>query len=113
MDFNQIQKLAIKVKDKYRKLEIARMGREWNVSELTEGFVGDAGSLMKLVMAKEGKRIIENVDERLKEEISDCLWAIICIADKLNINIEKSFSEKMYILEKRIDRALSSPTQAD
>lgn len=113
MEYQEIRDLALRVKNKYRQLEIARMGREWNLSELTEGFIGDAGDLMKLVMAKEGKRVIDNVDEKLKEEISDCFWSIICIADKLNIDIENDFVEKMSFLEKRVDKSLANPTQAD
>jgi NTP pyrophosphatase (non-canonical NTP hydrolase) len=113
MEFKEIQEIALRVKNKYRQLEIARMGREWNVSELTEGLVGDVGDLMKLVMAKEGKRVIDDVDEKLREEIGDCLWAVICIADKLGINIEADFEEKMKGLEQRVDTALQDPTKAD
>lgn len=113
MEYKEIQEIALRVKNKYRQLEIARMGREWNLSELTEGFVADVGLLMKLVMAKEGKRVSDNVEDQLKEEITDCLWAIICIADKLNLNLESEFSEKMKFLESRIDNSLQNPTLSD
>lgn len=113
MDFKDIQKIALQVRGKYQELETKRMGREWNLSELTEGFVVDVGDLMKLVMAKEGKRVIDNVDEKLKEEISDCLWSVLCIADKLNIDVETNFVEKMKILEIRIDNSIKDPATAD
>ncbi len=106
MEFKEIKEIALRVKNKYRELEIATMGREWNVSELTEGFVGDVGDLMKLVMAKEGKREIENVDEKLKEELSDCLWAVINISEKLGIDLEKEFGTKMKELEEKIDKRI-------
>lgn len=113
MQYLDMETLALRVKSKYRKLEEARMGREWNLSELTEGFVGDVGDLMKLVMAKEGKRIIDDVDSKLEEEIVDCLWAIICISKKLNLDLEKLFLEKMEKLEKRVDNTLLDPNKAD
>ncbi|EKD53574.1 MAG: hypothetical protein ACD_61C00010G0003 [uncultured bacterium] len=113
MEYQQIQELALRVKNKYSKLEIARMGREWNLSELTEGLVGDVGDLMKLVMAKEGKRVIDNVDEKLKGEIVDCLWSIICIAKKLNIDVEKEFVDKMSKLDSRVDSSLQNPSKPD
>lgn len=113
MDFNQLTADALRIKNKYRQLEIARIGREWNLSELTEGLIGDIGDLMKLVMAKEGKRVIENVDEKLEEELVDCLWAIICIADKLNINLGAQFEKKMKKLELRIDESLKKPQNPD
>ncbi|MFA6446249.1 MAG: MazG nucleotide pyrophosphohydrolase domain-containing protein [Candidatus Paceibacterota bacterium] len=113
MEYQQIQEVALRVKNKYTKLEIARMGREWNLSEITEGFVGDVGDLMKLVMAKEGKRVIDNVDEKLKEEITDCLWSIICIAKKLNIDVEKEFVDKMSKLDSRVDSSIQNPAKPD
>lgn len=113
MDFKQIEERALQVRSKYHQLEIARMGREWTLSELTEGFVGDVGSLMKLVMAKEGVRVIDDVDEKLKEEICDCLWSTICIANKLNIDLESEFAKKMDILDSRIESSLKDPTKAD
>ena len=113
MEFKEIQQIALRVKDKYRKLEIARMGREWNLSELTEGFVGDVGDLMKLIMAKEGKRVIVDVDNKLKEELCDCLWAIINISEKLGVDLEPEFVTKMNLLEKRIDSSMENPQKAD
>jgi NTP pyrophosphatase (non-canonical NTP hydrolase) len=113
MEFKNIVETALRVKNKYRQLEVARMGREWNLSEMTEGFVVDTGDLMGLVMAKEGKRVIENVDEKLKEELSDCLWAILSISEKLGIDLEKEFVEKMAKLEVRVDKSLENPMGAD
>ena len=66
------------------------------------GFVGDVGDLVKLVMAKEGIREVENVDDKLKHELADCLWSILVIASNYGIDIEKSFMETMDELEKRI-----------
>lgn len=113
MDIKEIEATALRVKNKYRKLEIARMRREWNLSEMTEGLMVDMGMLMKFVMAKEGKRVVDDVDEKLKDELTDCLWAIICIADKLGIDIEADFGDKMKKLEERIDKTLADPTKVD
>jgi len=113
MEFREIEEMALRVKNKYRKLEVSRMGREWNLSELTEGFVGDVGDLVKLVMAKEGKRVIDDVDEKLKAEISDCLWAVICISKKLNIDLQSEFVKSMNTLETRIDNSLIDPAKQD
>lgn len=113
MEFKLLAEIALRVKDKYRKLEVARMGREWNLSEMTEGYVVDTGELMGLVMAKEGKRVIENVDEKLKEELCDCLWAILTISEKVGVDLEKEFGEKMVKLEERVDKRMENPAGAD
>jgi len=71
--------------------------------ERTQGFMGDAGDLMKLVMAKYGLRTIEDIDKKLAHELSDCLWSILIIADELGIDIEKEFGKNMDELERHIE----------
>lgn len=68
-----------------------------------EGFVGDVGDLMKLIMAKEGVRDIENVDAKLAHELSDCLWCVLVLADKYGVDLESSFMKTMQELDIRID----------
>lgn len=53
-------------------------------------------------MAKEGLRHMENIDEKLGHELADCLWSILVIADKYDINLENEFLKTMDDLEKRI-----------
>jgi NTP pyrophosphatase (non-canonical NTP hydrolase) len=60
-----------------------------------EGFMVDVGDLTRLIMAKEGIRNGENIDERLAHELCDCLWCIIVLASKYNIDLEKEFIENM------------------
>jgi len=64
--------------------------------------VGDVGDLQKIAMAKAGLREMENVDEKLKHELADCLWSVLVLAEKHNINIEESFLKTMDDLERRI-----------
>lgn len=103
MDFKTLSQRAIEIRNKYSELEKNKQGREWTNLNLMEGFVGDVGDLMKLIMAKEGVRDIENVDEKLAHELSDCLWCILVLADKYGIDLEQSFMETMDELEDRIN----------
>lgn len=64
--------------------------------------MGDVGDLQKIAMAKAGLREMENVDEKLKHELADCLWSVLVLAEKHNINIEESFLKTMDDLERRI-----------
>lgn len=104
MDFKDLQERAIEIRNKYSEFEIQTIGRPWTNQELMEGFVGDVGDLMKLVMAKEGVRKGENVDEKLAHELSDCLWSILVLASKYNINLEEQFLNTMNQLEDRISK---------
>lgn len=102
MDFKDIQKRALEIREKYSQFELTKTGREWTNSQIMEGFVGDVGDLMKLIMAKEGAREIEDVDKKLAHELADCLWCVIVLAQKYGLDLETSFMKTMDELEVRI-----------
>lgn len=108
MKFEEINKLALQVRDKYSELETAKTGRPWSKSELMQGFMGDVGDLAKLVMAKEGRRTIKDVDTKLAHELSDCLWSIIVLANKFDVDLEKEFVKTMGQLNNRVDKELKN-----
>ncbi|MFA6918570.1 MAG: nucleotide pyrophosphohydrolase [Patescibacteria group bacterium] len=102
MELKEFIKKAKEIDDKYTLLNKHIGNRLWELSEYTQGFVGDVGDLCKLVMAKNRFRKKEDVDKKLSEELSDCLWSIIMIADKLAIDLEKDFFVNMDELDKKI-----------
>ncbi|MEI7741713.1 MAG: nucleotide pyrophosphohydrolase [bacterium] len=101
MDFEEIKKRAVEVQVKYNALN-AEKGKKWGAREYTEGLVGDVGDLMKLMQAREGYRDKGDHDAKIKHELSDCLWAVIVIADQLGIDLEKDFLIGMNALDERI-----------
>lgn len=103
MDFQDLAKRAIQIREKYSQLELKRDGKSWTTEQIMEGFVGDVGDLMKLVMAKSGARKIEEVDKKLAHELADCLWCVLVLSNKYGVDIEKEFMETMDALDKRID----------
>jgi NTP pyrophosphatase (non-canonical NTP hydrolase) len=102
MELNKLSKRASEVKEKYHQMEDKKLGKRWTNAQVMEGFVGDVGELMKIIMAKEGLREMENIDEKLAHELSDCLYCVLVLAEKYNINLEKTFLESMDLLEDRI-----------
>jgi NTP pyrophosphatase (non-canonical NTP hydrolase) len=72
------------------------------------GFVGDVGDLSKIIMAKNGHRAMDDIDEKLKHELSDCLWSILVLANYYDIDLESQFVKSMDELEARVDKALAS-----
>ena len=103
MDFKLLQQRALEIREKYSKLEEQKKGKSWTNAQIMEGFVGDVGDLMKLIMAKEGARDIDDVDRKLSHELSDCLWCILVLAKKYNVDLENSFLQTMDELERRIE----------
>lgn len=103
MEFQQIIDRAPQIRKKYAEFEKEKYGREWNKEEIMMGFVGDVGDLTKLVMSKSGVRIVENADEKLQHELSDCLWSIITLASKHGVDLEKSFLKTMEELDNHLE----------
>jgi len=101
MEFKEILERAVEVKKKYAEFEKRHTGKEWTNSQIMEGFVVDVGDLMRLIMAKEGAREIEGADEKLRHELVDCLWVVLVLASKYNIDLEKDFFSTMDELDKR------------
>lgn len=65
--------------------------KEWTREQVMQGFVGDVGDLMKLVMAKGGAREIAEVDQKLGHELADCLWSILVLARLYQVDLAKEF----------------------
>ena len=104
-DFASLIKLALEVSNHYDELNLKDGQHKWGASERMSGFVGDVGTLSKLIMAKQGlRRGPENLDAELAHEMADCLWSIIVIADQLNIDLETEFVKVMDELHERIER---------
>jgi NTP pyrophosphatase (non-canonical NTP hydrolase) len=106
MDINKLTKEALRIRKLYSELEKKNYGKPWGNLEIFNGFVADVGDLSRLILAKEGKRKIENIYPKLDHEISDCLWALLILAENYKIKISKTFPKNMKILEKRIKKEL-------
>jgi NTP pyrophosphatase (non-canonical NTP hydrolase) len=104
MELEQIIKRAAEVKEKYHELEMKKYGKKWTNSQIAQGFVGDVGDLMKIIMAKEGLREMEDVDKKLEHELADCLYCVALLANKYGVDLEKAFLENMDKLEIRISK---------
>ena len=91
MNFNELEKAALQLNELYEQLETKKYGRVWTTQELALGFVGDVGDLAKLIQANAGVRTIDDCKAKLGHELSDCLWSIIVLADKCEINLEAEF----------------------
>lgn len=86
----------------YEQFEQARYGRSWTTEELALGLVGDVGDLSKLIMAHEGMRQMPDVEARIAHELSDCLWSILVLSNKLGVDLEGAFVRTMDELEQHL-----------
>jgi NTP pyrophosphatase (non-canonical NTP hydrolase) len=102
MDFQELSRRALTIREQYRIYEQNRYGASWSNEELALGFVGDVGDLVKLVMAANGRRNIPDADNKLAHELADCLWSVIILAHAHGVNLEEAFMKTMDDLERWI-----------
>ena len=102
MNIQEIQNRAVEIRNMYDDYNIKNSNPKWTRLQLAQGLVGDVGDLQKIAMAKEGLREMEDIDKKLAHELADCLWCVLVLADKYNVDIEKEFLNTMNVIEKRI-----------
>jgi NTP pyrophosphatase (non-canonical NTP hydrolase) len=100
MELSQLTDRAMQIRQCFAEYEKRRTGRTWTRDEIMQGFVVDVGDLMKLVMAKAGARLVDDVDRKLAHELSDCLWSVLVLAKLYDIDLEKEFMRTMDELER-------------
>jgi NTP pyrophosphatase (non-canonical NTP hydrolase) len=101
MEIKELTEKARVLRTKYADFNKKRGEKEWGYAEHAQGFVGDVGNLMKLLMAKQGYRIYDDLDAKISHELADCLWSIVTIADELGVDLDKGFSSLVDELEER------------
>jgi NTP pyrophosphatase (non-canonical NTP hydrolase) len=103
MQLAELSRRALEIRSCYAAIESARGGRPWTRSELAQGFAGDVGALMKLVMAKDGRRAgPSDLDARLAHELADCLWSVLVLAEACGVELEPAFLRTMDELEQKL-----------
>lgn len=102
---------AREIRQLYDQLNADRNRPAWNASAFMLGFAADVGALAKLVMARDGLRENDDLDNRLAHELADCLWSILILANECGIDLESSFTTTMDQLEASIMRERRSPSQ--
>ncbi|MFF2898619.1 MazG nucleotide pyrophosphohydrolase domain-containing protein [Streptomyces sp. NPDC057966] len=108
MDLDDLKQQAIRIHDLYDELNCRERGRVWTRSEFMIGFVGDVGDLAKLVMAEEGAREIPGGRPALEHELADCLWSVLILAHRYDVDLERAFQRTMAELDERISARLSA-----
>ena len=90
------------IRSLYENYERKNYGREWSTAEIALGLMGDLGDLAKLIQAHLGIRGTLPKGE-IEAKLADCLWSILVLSDKLQINLEEAFVAAMDELEERFE----------
>ncbi len=102
MEFQKLVNRAMDLRTQYEKKERQLYGSPSTGEDIAQGLLGDANNLVRLVMARHGKREIMNSAEKLGPQLSHCLWSLIVLARMYDIDLEQSFMETMDRLENHL-----------
>lgn len=105
-DLEELTGQAVRIHDLYDRLNAAERGRVWTREEFMLGFVGDVGDLAKLVMAEEGAREMPGGRAALEHELADCLWSVLILAYRYDVDLGSVFARTMAELDTAISARL-------
>jgi NTP pyrophosphatase (non-canonical NTP hydrolase) len=89
-------KRATRVRALYHQLEVQYHNTEWSTEEDMLAFSSDIGVLARLVMASEGRWDKDgDVRGELKDKMGECLWWLLVMSDRLDIDITEAFGSFM------------------
>jgi NTP pyrophosphatase (non-canonical NTP hydrolase) len=91
VDLATMQMRATEIARLYDRYNVTAGRSAWTTGDLALGFVGDVGDLAKLVMAVDGRREIRDARDRLGHELADCLWAVLVLADRYDVDLVAEF----------------------
>lgn len=97
-DIRVLQQRAMEIRKRYDGLEKRRDGEPWDALKLAKGFKKDVEELIEILSQKK-------IDQKkLDHELSDCLWSVLVLARKMDIDIERAFWATMAELDIRLDK---------
>ncbi|MCH6160411.1 MazG nucleotide pyrophosphohydrolase domain-containing protein [Streptomyces marispadix] len=102
MGLDELLQGALQIHDLYDEVNRHERGRVWTREEFMLGFMGDVGDLAKLVMAAEGAREVPGGRTALEHELADCLWSVLILAHRYDVDLEAAFHRTMAELDTAI-----------
>jgi NTP pyrophosphatase (non-canonical NTP hydrolase) len=102
-NFSKIIERSIAIRKSYHKLEKQYHENEWSVEEDALAFLTDAGLVGRLTMSQQerwpkgGDTVFE-----LEHKLSECIWWLIILAERMDIDIEESLDSFLSKLERQL-----------
>lgn len=100
MNLSNIIKRSIAIRESYHKLEEQHHGSEWSVEEDALAFLTDAGLVGRLTMSQQGRWLTGgDTAAELEHKLSECIWWLIVLAERMEIDIGESLEGFLAKLE--------------
>ncbi|MCO5385202.1 MULTISPECIES: MazG-like protein [Desulfosporosinus] len=102
MNFSEVVERCVQIRKLYHQLERQNHGSEWTVEEDALAFLTDAGLVGRLTMSQQERWPKGgNTVSELEHKLSECIWWLIVLAERMNIDINESLDEFLSKLEKQ------------
>jgi NTP pyrophosphatase (non-canonical NTP hydrolase) len=106
VDFAAATARARHIRQFYKQLEERLHGSAWTPQEMMLGYLYDVGELGRLVMAAEDRWLHKgDLPRELEAKLSECLWWVLVLADRLGVDITKAFTTKMNDLDVQLTKS--------
>lgn len=98
--FQEIIERSVQIRNQYHKLEEQYHETRWTVEEDVLAFLTDAGLVGRLTMSQQ-KRWPKggNTEAELEHKLSECIWWLLVLADRMEIDIKDSMEHFLTKLE--------------
>lgn len=114
VDLTAAAERAREIRSQYEVLENRLNGQPWNMLELMVGFSNDVGTVGRLLLAHEGTWGIDGDPQaELAYKLSESMWWIFVLADRLGIDMSAAYSETMDKIATGLDGAISAEPETD
>jgi hypothetical protein len=108
MDLTEATDTARRVRALYHQIEERVEGSPWTVKDDMLGLVNDVGTLSRLVMATEGRWAPEgDLPELLHGKLAECLWWVLDLAARLDVDITDAYTSTMGDIETRLQQSIA------
>lgn len=87
-NLNKIVERSKEIRKRYHQLENKHHGSEWTIEEDALAFLTDAGLVGRLTMSQQNRWPKSNTKEDLEHKLGECIWWLIILADRMNIDIK-------------------------
>ncbi|MDY3317333.1 MazG-like protein [Riemerella anatipestifer] len=99
-DFNKIIERSKQIREIYHQLELQNHGSEWTVEEDALAFLTDAGLVGRHTMSQQKRWHANNTENELEHKLGECIWWLIVLADRMNIDIKEATEKFLTKTEK-------------
>ncbi len=91
--FNVMVELSTEIRNAYHELEKKYHGSKWSIEEDALAFLTDAGLVGRLTMSNQNRWPLDGDSENLEYKISECIWWLIVLSKRMNIDINESLNK--------------------